>query len=63
MHIKKRKKNEEPVPVDYDEEGDMEVIAMMLDTIVEISSIRINLPNDLTRTDNKLMVKETMKEV
>lgn len=63
VHIKKRKKNEEPAPADYAGEGEMEVIAMILDSIVEVSSIRINLPNDLTRTDNKLMVKETMKEV
>jgi len=63
VHIKKRKKNEEPVPIDYSEEGDMEVLPMILDSIAEVSSIKINLPNDLTRADNKMMVKETMKEV
>lgn len=36
---------------------------MVLDSIVEVSSIRINLPNDLTRAENKLLVKETMKEI
>ena len=63
LHIKKRKKNEEPAPNDYSEEGDMEVLPMILDCIFEVSSIKINLPNDLTRSDNKMMVKETLKEV
>ena len=61
--MKKRKKNEEPTPAGYTEEGEMEVMAMILDSIVEVSSVRINLPNDLTRADHKLMVKETLKEV
>ena len=38
-------------------------MAMILDSIVDVSSVRINLPNDLTRADHKLMVKETLKEV
>jgi len=63
LHMKKRKKNEEPSPAGYSEEGEMEVMAMILDSIVEVSSVRINLPNDLTRADHKLMVKETLKEV
>jgi ATP-dependent RNA helicase DOB1 len=36
---------------------------MVLDTIIEISSVRLNLPDDLTRQENKILVKETMKEV
>jgi len=63
LHMKKRKKNEEPTPAGYNEEGEMEVMAMILDSIAEVSSVRINLPNDLTRADHKLMVKETLKEI
>ena len=63
VHIKKRKNNEDPKPTDYFEEGEMEAIPMILDTIIDISSVRLNLPDDLTRLENKLLVKETMKEV
>lgn len=62
LHIAKRKKNEDPVPADYFEDGEMETIPMILDTIMEISAVRITLPDDLTKTDNKILVKETMKE-
>ena len=36
---------------------------MVLETITELSSIRLQLPDDLTLKENKLLVKETMKEV
>lgn len=63
LHIKPRNKNEEPSPGSIDEEGVMEVIPMLLDNIYELSSIRIELPDDLTRKENKALVKETLKEV
>ena len=63
VHIKPRSKNEEPVPTDVLNDGEMEVIPMILDNIYEISSVRIMLPDDLTIKSNKILVKETMKEV
>lgn len=63
LHIKNRNKNEEPFPAPIEEEGSMEVIPMLLDNIYELSSIRIELPDDLTRKENKALVKETLKEV
>ena len=41
----------------------MEVIPMVLETITELSSIKLQLPDDLTLKENKLLVKETIKEV
>lgn len=63
LHIKPRNKNEEPIPAEIDQEGSMEVIPMLLDNIFELSSIRIELPDDLTNKENKALVKETLKEV
>ena len=63
IHIKHRKKNEEPKPVMLSEPGEMEVIPMNLECIYEISSVRIMLPDDLTNYANKLLVKETLVEV
>lgn len=63
LHIKLRNKNEEPGPAPLEEEGIMEVVPMLLDNIYELSSIRIELPDDLTVKENKMLVKETMREV
>ena len=63
LHIKLRNKNEEPGPAPLEEEGTMEVVPMLLDNIFELSSIRIELPDDLTVKENKMLVKETMREV
>ena len=63
VEIKKRQKNTEAEPISIDEEGDMEVMTFMLECINDISSVRLNLPNNLTTKENKLLVKETIKEV
>jgi len=63
LHIKPRKKNEPPQPAAYDEEGEMEVIPVLLETLWEISSIKLNLPNDLKQTSNKKLVKSTLIEI
>lgn len=63
LHIKSRKKNEEPKPVSITEPGEMEVIPVLLENIQELSSIRIMLPDDLTNAGNKLLVKETLLEI
>ncbi len=63
MHIKIRQRNEEPVPAKITEDGEMTVLPVLLDCIQEISSVRIMLPDDLTSRQNKLIVKETFKEV
>lgn len=57
LHIKPRKKNEDPKPASLDEEGEMEVIPMLIEYLWEISSIKLNLPNDLKNFDNKRLVK------
>ena len=49
--------------MDLENEGDMEVLPMMLDCICDISSIRLNLPNNLMKVENQIMVKETLKNV
>lgn len=41
----------------------MEVIPVTLDSIFEVSSIRIMLPDDLTNAGNKMLVKETLIEI
>ena len=63
LHVKPRTKNEDPSPTPLEDEGSMEVIPMLLDNIYELSSIRIELPDDLTVKENKALVKETLKEV
>jgi hypothetical protein len=35
------------------EESSMEVVAMLLSNIFEISSVRLTLPKDLTKVENK----------
>ena len=54
LFIKLRKKNEEPSPAKLDEEGSMEVIPVLLDNILEISSIKLDLPDDLTKNESKI---------
>lgn len=63
VHINKRKKNEDPTPNQYTNDGEMEIIPMILDTVTDVSSVRINLPDDITKLENKVFIKETMKEV
>ncbi len=63
VHIQKRKKNEDPQPASYQSEGDMEVLTLIIDTITDVSSVRINLPDEITKQENKILIKETMLEV
>ena len=49
--------------MDLQNEGYMEVLPMILDNINEISSVRLNLPNNLMKVENQMMVKETIKNV
>ncbi|KAL4495067.1 hypothetical protein ABPG72_015767 [Tetrahymena utriculariae] len=62
-HIKPRQNNEEPKPALITEEGELEVIPMNLSTITEISSIKLDLPSRLDTLENKLLIKETLKEI
>lgn len=57
LHIQPRKKGEDPKPAAFDQEGEMEVIPMLIENLWEISSIKLNLPNDLKNFDNKRLVK------
>jgi ATP-dependent RNA helicase DOB1 len=45
------------------EKGRMEVIPIALDSIHRISSIKIHLPNDLTRSKSKDVVLETLRAI
>lgn len=64
VHIKPRaNKNETPTPININSTGEMEIIPMLLGCIKEISSVVLMLPNDLIKSENKLTVKETFKEV
>jgi hypothetical protein len=49
LPIKPRQKNQKPLPSTYQEdESELEIIPLTLDTVQEISSVKINLPNNLT---------------
>lgn len=64
VHINRRKKNEDPSPCPYSEEqGEMEVIPMLLSTVFEISSVRIMLPENLTLLQTKTQIRTTMRQV
>ena len=63
LHTKPRKKNELPLPALLNEQGDMEVIPVFLESLVDISSVKLNLPVDLKTKENKLLVKSTIKKI
>ncbi|EGR29952.1 superkiller viralicidic activity 2, putative [Ichthyophthirius multifiliis] len=63
IHIKKRANNEEPKPAKINEDGELEVIPMNLSCITELSSIKLDLPSKLDTQENKMMIKETLKEI
>lgn len=64
VHIKPRlNKNEPPHPTSVYNEGEMEIVPMLIKCIREISSVVLYLPSDLIKPENKAMVKETFKEV
>ena len=46
-----------------DPNSSMEVVAMLLDNIFEISSVRFTLPKDLMKQENKMLVKATMQKM
>ena len=41
----------------------MEVIPILLECIYEVSTVRLMLPDDLTNSGNKLLVKESLLEI
>ena len=58
LHIKPRgKKNDAAEPASYDDFGEMEVIPVVLESLYDISSVKLNLPNDLKDSKNKVLVK------
>ena len=64
LHIKFRRNKSDPVePAQITENGEMEVIPMLLSCVKFISSVVLHLPNDLIKKENKLMVRDTIKEV
>jgi ATP-dependent RNA helicase DOB1 len=64
VHIKKRQfKGDKVEPAPIKEDGEMEVVPMLLETIQELSSVVLVLPNDLIRSENKFIVKESLREV
>ena len=64
--IKNRKNINEVVEPELDmenEESSMEVVAMLLNNVFEISSVRLTLPKDLTKLENKQLVRATMSRM
>jgi len=43
--------------------GNMEVLPISLNSLHDISSIKIHLPNDLTKTDSKNIILETLRGI
>lgn len=63
LYIKKRQKNQQVEPARLDEEGDLEVVQVLNETIVDISSIKIGLPKNLIQEESKHQIKLTLTEV
>ena len=64
LHIKPRnQKNDKVEPSPVNEEGEMEVVPMLLDCVNDISSVVLVLPNDLIKQENKLLVRDSLREV
>ena len=63
LHIKRREKNQEILPALFSEDGEMQVIPLILDCIDEVSQIKLSLPSNLTQEENKLQIKKTMIEI
>lgn len=45
------------MPAPYNEAGEMEVIPVTLESLYDISSVKLNLPKDLKDSKSKLLVK------
>ena len=58
----KQKNPEEPEHL-FSEKGNMEVIALSLDSVFKVSSLRILLPTDLTKPEAKKQVQNVLKAV
>ena len=41
----------------------MEIIPIMLENITDVSSIKLNLPTDLISKTNKIVIRDTLREV
>ena len=64
VHIKARTFQSDKIePGKITEEGEMEVIPMLLECVQEISSVVLVLPSDLIKAENKVIVRESLKEV
>jgi ATP-dependent RNA helicase DOB1 len=64
LHVKSRQnKGDKLEPADYNEEGEMEVVPMLLETVQEISTATLIMPNDLIKPESKQTVKEAFREV
>jgi hypothetical protein len=63
LHIKPRnQKNDKVEPAAIYEEGEMEVIPMLLDCVQDISSVVLVLPNDLIKFENKTLVRDSLEK-
>lgn len=63
LYIKKRQKNQQVEPARLEEEGDLEVVQVLNETIVDISSIKIGLPKNLIQEESKHQIKLTLTEI
>lgn len=64
VYIKPRiQKSDKVEPVSINEDGEMEVVPMLLECIQDISSVVLVLPNDLIKMENKIIVRDSLREV
>lgn len=64
LHIKFRaNKSDKVEPAKISENGEFEIIPMLLECIKEISSVVLVLPSDLIKKETKLQVRNTFREV
>lgn len=64
LYIKPRQfKGDKIDPAKITEDGDVEVIPMLLDYVQQISTLVINPPNDMIKQENKLKIRDTLREI
>lgn len=64
LYVKPRtQKTDKVEPASIEDDGEMEVIPMLLDCVQDISTVVIVLPNDLVKSENKAIVRDSLREV
>lgn len=63
LHISSESTEGNPLPCSDGEDGDMEVVPVLLPLISQVSSLRVFYPKDLRPADNRKSVLKTIQEV